>query len=100
MKLPLRGRALQIALSFDDEQVIESLQSQGFTPERAQAVAVAAKKFADEETAQLMRQLTPKSAWMGAVIMRRHLVAPRDEAWLMLKYQGEVGWQLDSALFT
>jgi len=99
MKVQLRGRALQIALSFGEAQIIEHLMTLGFTPERAQAVASAAKKFADEETSQLLRQLTPKSAWLGTVVMRRHLVAPRDEAWLMLKYEGDVGWQLDSALF-
>jgi hypothetical protein len=99
MKFQLRGRALQIALSFGDEQIIASLRNVGFSPERAEAVAVAAKKFADEETAELTRQLIPKSAWRGVVIIKRHLVAPRDETWLMLKYQEEAGWHLDSALF-
>lgn len=99
MRFQLRGRALQIDLGFGDEQIITSLKNVGFSPERAQAVAIAAKKFAEEETTELMRQLIPRSAWGGVVVVKRHLVAPRDETWLMLKYQDEAGWHLDSALF-
>lgn len=99
MRLPLRGRALQVALSFGSEQIITNLKDLGFTPDRAADVAAAAKKYADEETALLVRQLTPKSAWPGAVVIRRHVVAPREETWLILKYEREIGWNLDSAFF-
>ncbi len=99
MRSPLRGRALQVALNFGNEHVITNLKDLGFTPERAADVAAAAKKYADEETAMLVRQLIPKSAWPGAVVVRRHFVAPREETWLMLKYESGKGWNLDSALF-
>lgn len=99
MRFPLRGRALQVALNFGNEHVITNLRDLGFTPDRAADVAVAAKKYADEETALLVRQLIPKSAWSGVVVVRRHFVTPREETWLMLKYESENGWNLDSALF-
>lgn len=99
MRSPLRGRALQVALNFGNEHVITNLKDLGFTPERAADVAAAAMKYADEETALLVRQLIPKSAWPGAVVVRRHFVEPREETWLMLKYESGNGWNLDSALF-
>jgi hypothetical protein len=99
MRFPLRGRALQVALNFGNEHVITNLEDLGFTPDRAADVAAAAKKYADEETALLVRQLIPKSAWSGVVVVRRHFVTPREETWLMLKYESGNGWNLDSALF-
>ena len=99
MRLLLRGRALQVALNFGSEQIVANLKELGFTPDRAADVAAAAKKYADEETALLVRQLVPKSAWSGVVVIRKHFVAPREETWLMLKYVGGIGWNLDSALF-
>lgn len=77
---------------------IEGRVPAGF-PSPAADVAAAAKKYADEETALLVRQLIPKSAWSGVVVVRRHFVTPREETWLMLKYESGNGWNLDSALF-
>lgn len=99
MRFLLRGRALQVALNFGSEQIVANLKELGFTPDRAADVAAAAKKYADEETAFLVRQLVPKSAWSGVVVIRKHFIAPREETWLMLKYVSGIGWNLDSALF-
>jgi hypothetical protein len=99
MRFPLRGRALQVALNSGNEHVITNLKDLGFTPDRAADVAVAAKKYAEEETALLVRQLIPKSAWSGVVVVRRHFITPREETLLMLKYESRNGWNLDSALF-
>jgi len=99
MKSQLRGRTLRVGLASGCEQAAKKLKDLGFTSERAIDVAEAATKYAEEETALLVRQLTPKSAWPGAVVIRRHLDIQREETWLMLKHEGDMGWTLDSALF-
>lgn len=99
MKFPVRGRALQVALNFGSQEIIANLKELGFTPARAAEVALAAKKYADEETAVLVRQLVPKSAWPGVVVVRKHFDTQKEETWLMLKYVSGIGWNLDSAIF-
>ena len=99
MKLELRGRALQVALDFGNEETVSQLQGLGFSRERALETAETAMKFAEEEGARLTRQLVPKSVWPGTVLIRRHLSSKREETWLMLKFESTKGWCLDSALF-
>lgn len=99
MKSPLRGRILQVQLGPSSDQIISTLESLGFTPEQASDVALAAIKYADEETESFVRQLIPKCIWTGSVVLRRHYVGQREKTWLLLKYEAEKGWNLDSVLF-
>lgn len=99
MKPALRGRALQVALGSGSEQTVNQLQELGFTRERALETAATAIKFAEEESAILIRQLIPKSVWPGSVFIRRHVSTKQEETWLMLKFESKTGWCLDSALF-
>lgn len=101
MKAALRGRALDIGLAEGTQAAAQQLQLHGFTADRADNVATAALKYAEEETEQLTRQLTPRSVWPGLVVIRRHLIDRREESYLLLKYHSQdQGWRLDSALFS
>lgn len=95
-----RGRYLGVALGDDVDVTSGRLQALGLEDQRALEVASAAMRYAQEETEQLTRQMTPKEAWPGHVCLRRHIVRPRDETWLMLRYDKKNSWTLDAVFVT
>lgn len=100
MKAELRGRSLEVGLGGGAQEAAAQLQQRGFPEQRADDVAQAAIKYAEEETGKLVRLLTPRSAWPGTVVLRRHFMERKDDSWLLLRYEDEKrGWKLDSAFF-
>lgn len=100
MKAHVRGRSLGVVLNGDLDVATSQLEKLGFNKSRASEVAAAALRFAEEETDQLERLLTPRSAWPGAAFVRRHLGTQREETWLMLKYDNKSTWTLEAAFMT
>jgi hypothetical protein len=97
MKASIKGRALEVDLSGDQEQVAAQLSSRGLQGKHLELLAGVATRFAEQETADLERQLVPPTMWPGLVVCRRHNTS-EGTAWLMLK-RDKRGWKLDSALF-
>lgn len=91
-----RGRYLGVILDEDVEATSARLEALGLVGQRALEVASAATLYAQEETEHLVRQLVPKENWPGRVCLRRHIVRPRDETWLMLRFDKESHWTLDA----
>lgn len=91
-----RGRYLGVVLDDDVAASSARLEALGLAGQRAQQVASAAVMYAREEAEQLMRQLVPQEIWAGHVCLRRHVVRPRDETWLMLRFDREKSWTLDA----
>ena len=91
-----RGRYLGVVLDDDIEKTSSCLQALGLADTRALEVASAAILYAREEEAQLIRQLMPRGNWPGHVCLRRHVARPRDESWLMLRFDGQNRWTLDA----
>jgi hypothetical protein len=96
MRVHRRGRYLGVILGDDLTTTSARLEALGIADGRAAEVAAAATQYAQEETEHLTRQLTPKDAWPGHVCLRRHIVKPRDETWLMLRYDKKNFWTLDA----
>ena len=97
MKACIKGRALEVDLNGDQQQVAAQLLSRGLQGKHVEMLAGVAFRFAEQETDDLERQLVPPAMWPGMVICRRHSTAD-GTAWLMLK-RDKRGWKLDSALF-
>ena len=95
-----RGRYLGVVLGDDVEVTSGRLAALGLADQRAMEVASAAMRYAQEETEQLTRQMAPKESWPGHVCLRRHIVQPRDETWLMLRYDKKNLWTLDAVFVT
>lgn len=95
-----RGRYLGVVLGEDVGVASCRLEALGITDHRALEVASAAMRYAQEEADQLTRQLMPKDSWPGHVCLRRHIVKPRDETWLMLRYDKKNFWTLDAVFVT
>ena len=91
-----RGRYLGVVLDDDVETTSSRLRALGLADTRALEVASAAILYAREEEAQLTRQLMPQANWPGHVCLRRHIARPRDESWLMLRFDGRNHWTLDA----
>lgn len=91
-----RGRHLGVVLDDDLEATSARLAALGLADQRALEVASAALLYAREEAEQLTRQLVPKDSWPGHVCLRRHIVRPRDETWLMLRFDRKNRWTLDA----
>lgn len=91
-----RGRYLGVALDDNVDITSARLQALGFADSRATEVAAAATRYARDETDHLVRLMTPKELWPGHVCLRRHIVQPRDETWLMLRYDERSFWALDA----
>lgn len=91
-----RGRYLGVPLGDDVDVTSARLQALGFADSRASEVAAAATRYAQDEADHLVRLMTPKELWSGHVCLRRHIVQPRDETWLMLRYDKKSFWALDA----
>lgn len=91
-----RGRYLGVALSGDVATTSALLEAMGLTDRRALEIASAATQYAKEEADQLARYMTPQDFWPGHVCLRRHIVQPRDETWLVLRYDDASNWVLDA----
>ena len=95
-----RGRYLGVVLGDDVDATSGRLEALGLADHRAMEVASAAMRYAQEEAEQLTRQMTPKESWPGHVCLRRHIVRPRDETWLMLRYDKKNFWTLEAVFVT
>lgn len=91
-----RGRYLGVALGRDVGVTSARLEAMGLTNRRALEIAGAATRYAQEEADQLARYMTPQDLWPGHVCLRRHIVQPRDETWLLLRYDDAAKWVLDA----
>lgn len=91
-----RGRHLGVALGCDVATTTARLEAMGLTDRRAVEIASAAIRYANEEADQLARHMTPRELWPGHVCLRRHMVQPRDETWLVLRYDDTSFWILDA----
>lgn len=91
-----RGRYLGVVLDDDVETTSSRLQALGLADSRALEFASAAIQYAQEEEKELTRQLMPLSNWPGHVCLRRHIARPRDESWLMLRFDAQYHWTLDA----
>lgn len=91
-----RGRYLGVVLDDDVEATSSRLQALGLANTRALEFASAALLYAQEEEKELTRQLRPLSNWPGHVCLRRYIARPRDESWLMLRFDAQFHWTLDA----
>ena len=97
MKTALRGRALGVDLSSDQESIIARLLRLGVDEQQAMELAKVAVRFADEETKALSEELAPEASWRGRVVCRRHMLASRRTMYLLLQRES-ASWHLQSAL--
>lgn len=97
VKTALRGRALGVDLSDDQDSIVDRLCHLGIVEPQAVELAKVAVKFADEESATLVEELAPESSWPGRVVCRKHWVSGRRAMYLLL-HRGCNSWHLQSAL--
>jgi hypothetical protein len=97
VKALIRGRAIDVELDGDAQQVAARLVDHGLEPRIGQALATTALKLADEETDRLRTQLVPPAAWPGTVVCCRHAMSGR-ASWILLR-RGARTWSLNAALF-
>lgn len=95
-----RGRYLGVVIGEDVAAASARLEALGLVDARALEIATAASRYAREEVEQLTRQMTPRDAWPGHVCLRRHIVQPRDETWLMIRFDQTHQWMLEAVFVT
>lgn len=94
----MRGRAIDVDLEGDAQQIAARLVDRGVEPQVGQALAATALELAMAETERLRTQMVPPLAWPGTVVCCRHSGASGRVSWLLLR-RGSRSWNLNAALF-